>query len=643
MYIRVALIILFWAVSFYSFGQNELFSEAFESFATSRFWDYEEVDVTWNMEGTIQAEVNEGLNNLFEQKPDMAEANFTGVLKKDSSIWEVYYYRAAAKKQLRKFKSAENDLRRALKLHNDFYEGYVELAKVLYLRYQIDESERMINRAIRIDKSKGTAYYIRGDIRMAQGLLKPAINSYKDCLEADSLFHNARIKLGLLEYVNKRDESRMIGHLTTVLSYDSMQKTALLFRSALMFDNDKKQSVRDLDNLILASPFNYMAYYFRGVCLTELGDYYRAFSDFHKVIKANSSDENEFVGKQTWLDKKIDMQNAGAYMITRVYGLPDDDGLKLKQAYCHMITGEFDKGIAVIQQVPKHDTEPLAVYLNAVAHEHKGEHNKAFDYYNRALFLDNEIADAHKKRAIYEQELKQWDSSIKDLNEVLRILPESYIIYRIRGISYYHSNQLPEAIDDFTKYLAHDSTDREILSGRGMAYLKVNQRLKAYVDLADAHESHLLNFKDMEALVDSVLTSDTTQALFYLDRITSSAPYFTEGYVMKFKIHLARNEWKPVEDNIAHAVRNSRMDAAKTKHSYLLTVQAMNFARLRHEEDAITSLNNAIKYDKNNSTAYLERGKVLISMGRASKAKSDLKKALSLGNKQASVLLDTLE
>jgi tetratricopeptide (TPR) repeat protein len=257
--------------------------------------------------------------------------------------------------------------------------------------------------------------------------------------------------------------------------------------------------------------------------------------------------------------------------------------------------------------------------------------------------LDKEIADAYKKRGIYEQELLQWEKSIKDFTHVLRLHTDAFFMYRVRGVSYYNINQFKLAIDDFTTYLKHDSTNKEITSYRGLAYLKNNQRLNAYVDFALSDSRQMLDFKDMERLVDSVLLiPDTLRALFYLNTITTAVPFFTEGYVQQFKIHLARNDWKPIQNNITNAVRNSRMDAEKSKHSYLLTLQALNFLRLSHEDDALKTFTEAIKFDKKNDFAYLERGKLLLAMGKDSKAESDFRFAYSLGNQNAKELLSTI-
>lgn len=622
-----------------SFGQSML-DEAFQEFAFSRFWQNEEIRIEWKMQGKVQADLNEGLNNLLEEKPGLAESDFTAVIAKDSSVWQAYYYRGVSRKQQKKFEDATLDLKHALTLNPGLYEGYVELAKVYCLLKNIEGSEHVLKKAIQIDTKKPIAHYLRGDINLSQGQQRAAIRNYENCLSIDSLFHDARMKLVIIDLIEKKNNDHALQKLNRILQYDSLQKNALLFRALLLSEKNKEQSVKDLSNLILVSPMNVMARYLRGTYLANLKKYYEAFNDFHEVIRSTSVSDNEFAGKQSWLDKKIDLQNVGSYILTRVYGLPDDDALKVKQGFCMIITQEFAPAIGVLNQVSNAANEPLCPYLIAVAYEHNGDHLFAYRMYSMALKLDNDIADAHKKRGIYEQNMKLWHQSIEDFNTVLRLTPDAFVIYKLRGISYFNENKFPEAIADFSLFLQHDSTNKEVLGFRGMSYLRNNQRLNAYDDFARSKNVQTFDFKDMKHLVDSMLvTGDTIKTLFYLDHFTQAAAYFTEGYALKFKIHLKRQEWDPIKKEIARSLRNSRANADNRDHSYLLTLQAMVLAMHNHHDDAIQLLNEAIRFDKENALAYLERGKVFRKLAKESKALNDFEKAIALGNEEAKSLV----
>ena len=621
-------------------AQSNMFADALDNFVTSRFWQYEEIPITWNMKGTLQADINEGLNALVEGNPSVAEHNFSNALKIDSTLWQVYYYRGASRKLLRNFPAAVQDFKNAVRLHSDFYEGYMELGKSYHIVGNSKESERAIRRAIQINKSKPVAYYVRGDIDLSRGEPKNANKNYQECLAVDSMFHDARIKLALLDISDKSKVSVAVERLNKVLEYDSLQKNALLFRAILIAKHYKRQSIKDLSNLIKVSPNNLMAYFFRGLVFTDLQDYDRAFSDFRTVLNATSATNQKYSGQRTWLDKTADLQNAGHYTVSRIYGLREDDAAKIRKAYCCILIGAYDLSIYVLNTTSQPNHEPLCIYLRAVSYEHKGVHQSAYEEYDLALQLDKDIADAYKKRGIYLVKRRQWERSLKDLNHALTLTPDVFVIYKFRGISNFNLKRFKEALSDYSTYLTYDSTNKEVLGLRGMAYLQNKERLRAYIDFTRSDKSHMFNFNDVSHLVDSVLiTGDTTLALKALSPMTEKYAEFTEGFARKFKVQLKRGDWSDIERDISYAVVKRRMDAPKSDHAYLFTVQAMNFVRQKRENDALTAFFEAIRLDKTSDLAYLERGKLYLDMGKSSKAESDLIQASSLGNKQAKQLL----
>src|SRR5690606_11953048 len=127
---------------------------------------------------------------------------------------------------------------------------------------------------------------------------------------------------------SKKDPKAARPHIDRIRAYDPLEKTAPLFRAILAHERDKRQCIKDLTSLLSVSPDHLIALFLRGLYLTNEGEYSQAFSDFHKVIKNTELSDNAFKGQQTWMDKKIDLQNAGAYTVRRVYGLEEDDGLK---------------------------------------------------------------------------------------------------------------------------------------------------------------------------------------------------------------------------------------------------------------------------------------------------------------------------
>jgi tetratricopeptide (TPR) repeat protein len=287
------------------------------------------------------------------------------------------------------------------------------------------------------------------------------------------------------------------------------------------------------------------------------------------------------------------------------------------------------------------EKDPLCLYLIAVAYEHMGSHQKALQFYHMALKLDDDIADAHKKRGLYEQELQLWDKSIDDFTAVLRLNPDLYMIYKHRGYSYFMKNMMKETIDDMTEYLKHDSIDRDVYSIRAKAYKATNRPLESYYDFARAGNLAVLNdFDKMTSLLDSVLTAgDTAKVLLYVNGLLETAPYYSGGWAMKLKILHARKHWDAIDENIKEALMTIGSGPDMSDYAYVLTLQAVTFARKGEKDDAVKTLSEAIKVDRKNAWAYLERGKLYLEMGKASKAESDFQQASALGNGEARKLI----
>ncbi len=644
--IRSLSVLLFYGSIITAIGQPQYFllQGAMEDFTRDALHRHEEIKINWTMKGEIQADLNNGINDLTDGKFAFAITSFSSGIDQDSLLWQAYYYRAVALNYLNKYDRAYHDLMLAVQLNPTFCEGYIELAKTCLHLNLLAESYESTKQAVQLNPSKAIPYYIQGEIFSSQYQPDKALSSYQTCLRVDTTFHSARIKLAIIELIDNKSQKAAISQLNRILKVNPNQRHALTLRSILVFDNNTQQTLQDFGTLIQLNPNNLAAYYLRGVLYTNLQKYSSAFLDFQKVMKGSAISDNSFNGQRTWIDKKIDIQNIGAYALTRMYGLEDGVVNKVKEAYCHIIVGNPDRSIKLLNSIPASLEDPLIVYLKAVAYEHKGDHVNAFQLYNMAIELDHTIFDAYKKRGMYEQNVKQWDLSIQDFTTALQLMPDLQLLHKLRGISFYLNNENSKALDDLNIYLKFDSTDVLALKYRGMAYSKNNQTLYSYIDLANSSSLDTLNFKFMLQLVDSTLVAgDTVKTEIALKSFVKATPAFTEGYVLKFKLNLARKAWSEIETEIMRALTNVRTDASKPDKAYLLTVHGMVLARQQQTNEALKKFNEALKLDSQNAVIYYERGKLLATHNKTTKAIQDLKIAASLGSVAAEKELRRLE
>lgn len=628
------------AATFTAHSQSRPVDIAFDAiFSSSSELDtYRDIPIEWKMSGRAQALFNEGMNNLSEDNAAMALKNFNDAAVEDGNFRELYYYRAIASRKLGDFAAAKKDLRFLIDNNHERYYSQIELGKIALLQRDLDESDRCFNKAIRATDNNAYAHYLKANNQMTRGQERAAANGYRDCLSRDSSMYDAMVRLAIIN--SKKDLSQVFFYLDKVLRRDSLHANALLLRGLARIPENKSLAIRDFSNLIIRDPDLLIGRYLRGIVYCDLGDFDRAFTDFHRLVVATASDENAYTGKQSWVDKKIDIQNLGAYTVSRVYGLSDTDGTALKKAYCLLVSGRIEECINVIDALSISTTEPLCLYLKALSLEHSEKHSKAFEFYTQALALDKDIVDAYKKRGIYYQELKMWDKSIADLTTVLRLQPKTLIALKARGVSYFQSGRLAQALADFDSYLAIDSTEKEVLASRGITYLHQNDVLRGTLDLINAGRLDAIDMRKLMHGVDSVIAKDDTlKVIAALNKITKKAPWYTEVYARKIKLLIATGRWEQVDREIDEAVNRRSADATTASYSYLLTVKAMTKSRAKKYNEAIAILSQAIDVDKKNALAFLERGKLHANAGKSGKAIADLNKAMSLGRKDAGEVL----
>ncbi len=649
---RFLLLTFFLFVAHLSFSQTS--DEETPSFLSERLYGYEDIDFVWKVEGKLQVFLNEGINYLKEGNPTAALANLNDFIKEDSTFWVARYYRGVTNKLLRKLKNAEADFLASLALNKNSYESMVEMGKIYQFRNNARRAEKWYNQAIQLKPEKPLAYYMKGELELTQRNPRQAIKNYKISIEKDPQFSDAKTKLALIEIIQKDNLEAGLPYLDDILRKDTVNRIALLFRSSINYKKKPNSSLKDLNTLVRIYPENIEIRHARGELLIELENYEAAFVDMRKVIQASREDENYFIGQQTELDKYIDLLNAGNYTTRIIFGFDDNDAKKIKKGFCLLLVGKYDASDREFNSVKDANKNALIPYLKAVVNEHAGNHREALRLYNLALVFDNDITDAHKKRAIYLSELQNWSASEKDFSEVIKINPEIHVIYKLRGVARYHQLNFSGAIEDFTKYidyLKRDSLElaqplqfkiyQEVVGYRAMAYQKADLYMDAVYDFLVSDNMRAIDLILMDqSIMQLINKSDTTKAINYLNKYLQQKPYFVEARVSKIKILVMQKKWDKIDHEIDEALKSG-------SSAYLHFVKGLVLKEKKNETEAIKFFTESIelsnKLHESNAPAYLERGKLFAKLNKKKLASKDFEAAQKLGSKEAARLLSELK
>jgi tetratricopeptide (TPR) repeat protein len=597
----------------------------------------------WNMTGEIQIFMNEGINFLKEGNPQLGITNLNEVLKRDSLSWVAYYYRGICHKNLLQFEEAKNDLLAAQKIDPRQAATCIELGEIYHLQHTFSKASSEYEKATEIDPRVVQAYYNLGSLFLEKGDIKKAFRYYQKCNEVDSRFAQAYMMQGLLKFKVKKKDNESITLFNKAIEADSTYSLTYFWRGLAYISLDQPvEALKSWNTLLQLAPENFLYTLMRGCLYIELGDFDNAFTDLRKAIRAHAVDDERFVGGQTILDKQIDLQYAANYLITNGYGLNEKAFGHLKKGFCLLLAGKRREAIEEFRKAELIQTSATVFFMTALAYEHFDDHNTALKYYNKALQLDNDIFDAHKKRSVYRSELKDWAGAEKDFNEMFRLQPNSPTVYRLRGLARSNQQDYKGAVEDLTKFITTDSSDYETFRTRSVCFLMLGEEKAANDDMR-----MLLTLENSWELYETVagnylILKDTIKAIEVWQDYADRRPSVFIPHMEMARIYIYQENWDSAKLHIDRLLPLITPEHMTKKYAEILYWDGrIDYERALYE-DAISKFSKALKNDDTYLDAKYFRARAYQKVGQPKKARADLKDLKTLHHRDSEILYSTI-
>lgn len=349
-----------------------------------------------------------------------------------------------------------------------------------------------------------------------------------------------------------------------------------------------------------------------------------------------------FTGQQSFLDRRIDFQYAGYYTLLHLYSLDDTTAQVVRKGFCQLVTGKYAAAIESLTEAEKSDTTALTPFLKAVAYEHSENFVRAYQFYEKALKIDNNIVDAHKKRGVFQSKMKRWEDAILEFSEVIRINPAAFVVYKFRGVAYLEKTEYAKAKTDFSTIIQNDSTDKDVFRLRATCYKNLGEELNAAGDLLELARDDYLEFPSLHEAVYFLLKhGDTTRADLELANYRTKFPQLLGPKTLQIRLWAERNDWSRVSREIDQVLGSINKGAyERNVYSYLLMVKGKCQQLEKKNTAAIETLTESIRIDPINGRAYFERGLVLLAQRKSKAALHDFTMAKSLGILEADKFLE---
>ncbi len=638
---RALFSLLFLAVAMGSAGQGGL----------SNYYDptdYKLIDITdhldpkfsFSIKGKIQTSMNEGYNEYLEGNYYRAVKNLNEVIKHDSTYWPAFYYRGLCYKNSFKLDSAIADLQKALDRNGSLFEAMIELGEIYHVTKKLGKAKDLYQRASDINPQSPIPYLLLGHVFLYRLEINRAVRQYEKCNEIDAKFPDSYFVQGLIISYKEPKSAKVSAMMTRAIEADSTYMPALFMRGFLAANaNQSEKALADFDRILKAKPGNTFVLLMRAYLYIELGRPDDAFSDIRKVVMSRDMDESKYTGGQTKLDKMVDLQNTVKYLTMKGYGLDEKCFTELKRATCYLLSEKRDDALKALNTAQKIQLSSCGYLMKALAFEGLRQYDSSLANYNKALLMDNDIFDAHKKRAIYRYEANNWKGAYEDLNQMRRINPSSPATLRLSGMIKSNLKDYYGCIIDMAAYVKNDTSDLESWQVKAYCHMQVKDYKNAIADYTrcielrpksrDLYSMVYLNQLAIRDSVGSIRTLRTMERNWPNDRqvVLEFAGFQLRKKSYDSALSIVSRAFDTFGNlTVPHLgdMTGKNASAMISQKITALTIYRDSYAGANKLKEALGCANELMKLDPSNSERRFEKTKLLIRMNRTKEAKNEL-------------------
>ncbi len=218
------------------------------------------------------------MKNFILAMPDF---NKTIEIEYDNS--DAHYYKARIKIGQGNYPESIKELDLAISITEENAKAYSSRAWAKANLNDYTGAVKDLNRAIAIDSSYPEAYYYRAWIKAEQLSFNQALDDYNKFLNFNS--DKEYFDLGVLNHSNNRYKDGLTSYFSNK-RIDSLRRTSDFSIGLLMiYFQDYKKAIDDLNSEIIEQPGNSKLYYFKGYAHYKTGDIINALICYNKAIE----------------------------------------------------------------------------------------------------------------------------------------------------------------------------------------------------------------------------------------------------------------------------------------------------------------------------------------------------------------------
>ena len=522
-------------------------------------------------------------------------------IQQNANFEKAYFQRGYCLELINDYPLAIKDYQKVIELNKNSYMGYYRLGLCLLYKKNFKEALKMFNESINLNRANYDAYYYKG---MCQRYLK----YYEDAIITFNFFLNCFVK-------SKSRSSRDISEEQIANAYYNKGRCLLSLERYT-------EAIQMFTNYLKKNKNSYEVYFQRAICYYNDKKYKKAVFDLSFVIQElteKKKENKENIDKNKILDEsnveEQEYQSDEDEAKTSRKNIDDETEEILPEIYflrckSNINLNKINNGLEDINRF----FDLIEAEKNRLKEDFskpKKINKKIFEIdVNKIIYQKYDIAEAHFKKGYCHLILLDYNSAIKEFEEVIKLNPSYSIAYFNMGICLYNINRKKEATYYYSKVLNLYPLDIDAFLNLVKCYRETGNPKKSYDLLIQKLPLFIKEDKTFSPKIQK-LFYETGMSLFQMEKYDESFIYFTKG--------------------IEHEInKNNSNDKKFLSESYYK--KGYSLSKLNNKKEAIKSFDEAIKYNDKNPDIYNYKAHCLTVLENYEEAIKTYIKIINLNN-----------
>lgn len=361
-------------------------------------------------------------------KMELAEKDFSRVIRYDHGRVDGYINRGHARSRMRRFGAAMKDYEKAAELAPNHPRVLYALASLAHMMGDRDRANQLLDNLLEIDAENADAFTLLGKIQSEMRNYKDAENNYRAALVHDPEHVVARVYLA-----------------------------ELLIKQG---DYDKASPLLDLS--VIRQPDHPDLYAARGLARFLNGDVEHAMQDYETAEMLGISDPAFFVNKAV-LYRQLGRYQDSFDALDQAEQLdPDYFEARLNRGLLYLKRGQYTDAERIFSAfAADFSTDPFGPFYLGFTLEKTGREREALQQYREALQRDPDHAMAHNNLAAIYIRRRKGSEALPHLDHALEVQPELLEARVSRGKMMSMRGDFSRALEDFNRAVELDPGNAE--------------------------------------------------------------------------------------------------------------------------------------------------------------------------------------